>query len=264
MTPLRKLLEAFAPRVELRVDASLRFLPAATEVESFERIWAMLPVARAVNRVGSGPGACFLKGQRLPLSWALRHWLRPPGILREVESLDWLRAAGIPVPRVLGFGRLRRCGVLRRCLLLLERIPNALDLEQRLGRRESAAERILLFRAVGRVVARMHAESFYHRNLATRNLLIRDGVSGPEVLIIDCPRAEWGRFAPRAAFLRRVDRLNLTRSALRCGASDAELRCLLDALGAGETERILELARESIRRGRSRPLRVRAWLILGI
>ena len=257
-------LDALSLRVETRLDASLPFPATATESQVFERIWAMLPEGRGVNRVGSGPGGCFLKGQALPLSWALRHWFRPPGIPREVEALTRLRGAGIRVPRVLGFGMLRRWGLLRRSLLLLEHISDAEDLAQCLGRRSSDEERLRVFEAVGRAVARMHAVSFHHRNLSARNLLVRDGVSGPEVLVIDCPRAEWARFAPRTAFLRRDDRLRLVRSALRCGASDAEVRRLLEALGADEVERIVELARDSIRRRRSRPLRARAWLILGV
>lgn len=264
MAALPSFLDRLTLRVSMRVDSSVPSVAAATRVESFEQTWALLPVVRGVNRVGSGPGACFLKGQVLPLSWALRHSIRPPGISREVRALNWLHAEGIPVPRVLGFGMLRRCGLLRRSLLLLERIPDAEDLAQCLGRPGTLEARLRLLEAVGRAIARLHAASFYHRNLSARNLLVRDGVSGPEILVIDCPRAEWGRFGPRTAFLRRADRLNVARSVLRCGAGDVEVRCLLEALGADEVERIVEFAQDSIRRRRSRPLRVRVWLILGI
>jgi len=256
--------DALTRGLEVHVDASLPLQPAATAEESFEQLWSMLPAHRGVNRVGSGPANCFLKGQRLPLSWALRHWFRPPGICREVRALKWLRASGVPVPRVLGFGISRRCGILRRAWILLERIADAEDLAQRLEGREGEGPCLPLFEAVGGAIARMHGASLYHRNLAARNLVVRDGVSGPEVFIIDCPRAEWARFPARTAFLERDDRLKLARSVLRCGAGEAEVRSMLKAMGAGEVERIVDLARESIRRGRSRPLRVRLWLILGI
>jgi len=264
MKALARFIDALTRRVEMRVDASLTFEPAPTRAESFERVWSMLPAGRGVNRVGLGPTGCFLKGQRLPLSWALRHWFRPPGISREVQALNWLRASGVPAPCVLGFGIFRRFGVLRRSWILLERISDAEDLAQRLERREGEAERFHLFEAVGRAIARMHAASLYHRNLAARNLVVRDGMSGPEVFIIDCPRAEWARFPPRTAFLQRDDQIKLVRSVLRCGAGDDEVRCMLEALGSEEVEHIVDLARESIRRCRSRPLRLRAWLILGI
>ena len=257
-------LDRLTLRARMQVDSSISRAPGEAPAEFFEKIWALLPVLRDVNRVGAGPGGCFLKGQALPVSWALRHWIRPPGILREVEALGWLRQQGVPVPRVLGFGTLRRCGVLRRSLLLLEQMRDAQDLAQRLERRENPASRRQLLQAVGRALARMHSLSFYHRNLSARNLLVRDAASGPEIFIIDCPRAEWGRFGPRTAFLRRADRLNVARSVLRCGVGDREVRGLLEAMGADEVERIVGFARDSIRSKRSRPLRLRAWLILGI
>jgi tRNA A-37 threonylcarbamoyl transferase component Bud32 len=100
---------------------------------------------------------------------ALHHGsLRSPG-RRECESLLALAGAGIPAPRALGWVEEspRR---LRRSAALLARVPHETTLKSRLAR-ASAAETRELAGELARLVARLHVQGFYHRDLYLEHLV---------------------------------------------------------------------------------------------
>ena len=253
--------------VHVRVPSALA-AASSRDAARFEAVWARLPDDDDhVNRFTDVEnGTLFLKGQVTPLLWGLRHALSPPGILRELRGLQWMRDAGIMVPDVIAWGVERRLGVVRRCFLVLDRIRDAVDL-RRLGRDDDdPVRRRAVLETLGRVVARMHTASLFHRDLSGRNVLVTgwDGGKQPEIVLIDCPRAERGRYGPRIAFLRRADLYRLTRSVLKLGATDDEARLLLDTAGARDPETVLAHAKTSIATRATRPLRANLWLILGL
>ena len=105
-----------------------------------------------------------------------------------------MQEAGISVPRVFAWGVERRLGILRRCFLVLDRIQGAVDLRRLQREDDDTARRWAVLRAVGESVRQMHAAAVCHRDLAGRNLLIVgwDEAGPPQVIFIDCPRAERG------------------------------------------------------------------------
>jgi lipopolysaccharide kinase (Kdo/WaaP) family protein len=119
------------------------------------------------------PLADLFRGSRGRRAWMGAHLL---GLL------------GLPTPRALALVEERRGPLVARSLLLREYLADASTLREFLAGpygRLPAGEKRDLVRACARVVGSLHRARLHHRDLATKNLLVRrrDGTS--EVLLID-------------------------------------------------------------------------------
>jgi heptose I phosphotransferase len=125
---------------------------------------------RCVRRVTlPGGGVAYLKVDRRFC------WGEAP-CAREARMLGELARAGAPVPRVLGSGP---------SFLLLAAVEGSAPLTEHL---EVPERRRPLARALGRLIARLHAAGFTHRDLWAKHVLI----SGGQPWLIDCQRAARG------------------------------------------------------------------------
>ncbi len=230
----------------------------------FEAVWQRLPPFVEDNSFCALPGdGCFLKGQRMRPHARLEAVRQARRLVREVAFLRRMRAAGVPVPKLLAWGVETKFGCSLRSFLLLRLLSDAEDLRA-IIRRTTAAERGDLWRPVGAVVAQLHATRLFHRDLTARNLMVQRREGAVRVHLIDCPRAEYGRLAPRRAFLRRSDLFRLGRSVLKAGGEPDEVRLLLRHVGAEHADQMLAAIVGSAGHGRRRPLRTSLWIAFGV
>lgn len=234
-------------------------------VATFERLWSCLREFDGTNAFCflDEDGGLFLKGQRLPDRVTPSAVLQSRRMLREVENLRALRAAGLPVPQVVLHGVERRFGVPTRSLVVLRRLEGSMSLREVL-KRTSAHERAGLWEAVGRVVAAMHRIGFVHRDLTARNILVQRADGDFGVHLIDCPRGEFAGSRGRFARLRREDHFRLGRSVLDLGGAESEVRALFAATGFDEADRAMAMIDVSRRAGGARPLRTKFWVAFGV
>lgn len=156
------------------------------------------PVARATPSAAHGPPLAgvlrhYRRGGRIA-RWLNDRYLRAPAAatrpLAEFALLRRLRAIGLPVPRPLLAG-VRRGGLFDRGAILVERVPGAQNLAQRL---HEAALRPAQWNALGGTIGRLHAAGGHHRDLNCRNLLL-DAEDRPWVVDLDgCdlrPLGDW-------------------------------------------------------------------------
>jgi tRNA A-37 threonylcarbamoyl transferase component Bud32 len=110
--------------------------------------------------------------------------------LREAQTLGQLRAAGVPVPRVLAYGE---CG--GRAFLLVQALPGYRDLREILRTGWCTSwQRRLLARRLGRMLARVHAAGFDMPDLLCKHVLIDRRTLRPA--LIDCARTRRCRQIP--------------------------------------------------------------------
>ena len=120
--------------------------------------------------------------------------------VREVQLLETLRAADLPVPAPIAAAWWRE-GWLYRAALLMDRVPVRSDLMALVHDDAAAAP----WEAVGATLARFHRFGAHHPDLNARNLLLRpDGA----IVVIDWDRGTAGhRPGPWCdAVLRRLER----------------------------------------------------------
>ena len=131
--------------------------------------------------------SAWVKGGRLRPGSALRHGLRrlalgrPYPRLREFENLVWLREQGFLAPRPLlaGLGSLRGRPVLQ--FLATEWVPDAPSLAGLVELGASSERLVSATAEVGRMLARLHAAGFEHRDAYPRNFVL-DASGRPWVL----------------------------------------------------------------------------------
>jgi hypothetical protein len=141
---------------------------------------------RAVRSDGAAAEACFIKvlGPRGPVDAALLQHLRPVPGRRYARSAEALCDAGLATPRVLHVVRVPQTASY---LLVMELVPDAWPLRDVL-RGVTPADRDLLFRMIGRAIARMHRAGVFHFDLNEDNLLFHEidgAVSGPVLVDLD-------------------------------------------------------------------------------
>ena len=100
-----------------------------------------------------------------------RYWFN--GITRsrayqEFQLLTHMHAQGLPVPQPWAM-RVQRSGLFYRMDILLERIPQATDLVQRLRQNPLSTEQ---WYAIGQTVKRFHQAGIYHDDLNAHNILL--------------------------------------------------------------------------------------------
>jgi len=265
--------------VELHVLTPTAILPRALAPrDGFERVWKhtsfedgrTAPSWRGFWRLADAPDgaghepAFILKAQRTPRgSGVLQRADRAFRTQREIEGLTAFAASGAPVPELVAWGIERHRGRPRRSFLLQRLVPDAVDFDTLLRRETRPEVRRRAIQAVGAEVTALHALGHFHRNLAARNLLVREQDRGFACFFIDCPRASCDAPRWRRAYLARADRLMLALYAAKAGADEEEQRALLVASGEREIPRALDLLRTRIRHRRVRAPHKLAWLWFG-
>ncbi len=232
---------------------------------AFERVWARLPAFEEDNAFIALPGeGLFLKGQRIRPRIHQETLRQARRLIREVECLRRVAAAGVPVPEVVAFGTHRRFGAHVRTFLIQRLIPDAVELRTIVrSTRPGDNTRAAVLLAVGKAIAAMHGVGAFHRDLASRNILVRDSESAPRVTFIDCPRAEVLSPGSRAEGRRRSDLFRLTRNIRRYDPADDELLDLLRTAGADDPDAYLRMARRFEGDGLRRDWSVKLWLATG-
>ncbi len=119
-------------------------------------------------------------------------WGTAPEI-SEFLALQRLRELGVPAVRPVAAAARTRLGLLDSHALLTEHVPDAVDLAQRLADPADPLNTETELRAqvvdlLARQIAAMHHGNFVHRDLFARNVLLRVGADGPELLFLDCRR----------------------------------------------------------------------------
>jgi 3-deoxy-D-manno-octulosonic acid kinase len=143
---------------------------------------------------------------------------------REVEALARLRGAGI-APDVLGLEA--RGPWLKRLRIAVREVPGALDLVRWIGADARRADDVVVARAMGAAVARMHAAGVAHADLHVGNVLV-DPAAPTRVTLVDFdaarlfagPVPERRRCADVLRLCRSVDKWDATaRSTARARAA---------------------------------------------
>ncbi|MEW6324843.1 MAG: lipopolysaccharide kinase InaA family protein [Nitrospirota bacterium] len=118
-------------------------------------------------------------------SW--RHYVKVRRLRREVAALQWLRAAGLPVPDLLAWGVRRRWGVVTASFFVTAGLEDAGALSPRPAayspcEDEDAAPWLT---ALARTAGQMHRAGFFHGNLYGRNVLFEPQTG--RLFLIDFP-----------------------------------------------------------------------------
>lgn len=115
--------------------------------------------------------------------------------VREFRALVRLGAlpGGAFGPRPLAAFEDRSAGVLTACMLLLEEVPDAVDLARFLASEHSAARRREALEDLARRLATMHAARLVHRDFHPRNVLVVPARG--RTWTIDCPKQTHRRAA---------------------------------------------------------------------
>ncbi|MFO7597729.1 MAG: lipopolysaccharide kinase InaA family protein, partial [Desulfocurvibacter africanus] len=105
---------------------------------------------------------------------------------RNFHTHCYLHAAGLPVPRPLGLLREYSHGLLRRAMLLTERIQGATDFKQFIVGLEalSARQRLRFYTELGKALGRLHRFGAYTED-TDKNLMVRAKGEGFEFFFID-------------------------------------------------------------------------------
>ncbi len=130
---------------------------------------------------------------------ALKSFFIPSKAKSEWQAINIFLAKGIPVPRPLAFGELRKSGVLLSSCLIMEAVPDAVTLNEfnkkycsgRLSR-----EAILLKRKVIKILAglisALHAKGVFYRDLHGGNILLTTGMQKTiKIIFVDLHKAKF-------------------------------------------------------------------------
>jgi tRNA A-37 threonylcarbamoyl transferase component Bud32 len=170
---------AVPPSEELRDfadDLVQGLLPDSREVVKDNR-------PRTVWRVPDVAGGLLVKHYRVQPKDALRSLISMGRAEREFRAMEALCAVGLPSTRPLGFADRRRGVWLEEAWFIGRLIPQAASLAEAMARETPGSEACweLALRAAD-VLARLHAEPFWHRDMHAGNLLL-DELG--DLLIID-------------------------------------------------------------------------------
>lgn len=121
-------------------------------------------------------------------------FLPPTRAPRELAMSLFLRRLGVATPRVLAYVTYAAGALLRRCDVLTEEVPDAVDLATFVAAADPAA-REAAWRATALLLARLQQSGVWHPDLNARNVLVaRDataqGSAGITAVLLDIDRAE--------------------------------------------------------------------------
>jgi len=156
-------------------------------------------------------------------------------MLSELRATLHARSRGVPSCRPVALRVQRICGALVRAHLVVELIPDAVDLLEylSLGRPDAASARCIAS-SVADAIAAMHDAGIVHADLNLKNILVRDDPDSPRAFVIDFDKARIVRnlsLRQRLRNLARLDRSIAKWSASRHAVSTLDrlrtLRCYL-------------------------------------
>jgi len=121
---------------------------------------------------------------------------------REQKNLSYFTELGLGTPDIAAYGGEHVFGFLRSGALVTVEVTNSVTLEQLLESGEFYSKGRIAVRELldqlARAVRTLHQRGFFHRDLKTRNILVRDFGGQCELFFFDCPS---GHHPPR--FLQR-------------------------------------------------------------
>lgn len=207
-------------------------------------------------------GGLFLKGLYVRPVLDAQHFLRRWHVQSEFRNLVALRDTGLDIPVALAWGCQRRFGVPVRSFLVQREIRGGLDFEQYIRRTRDPEERLATFRAVGEAVRELHRAGWIHGDLACRNLMVRP--EGKGVVLVDLARVKPAH-PQRLDWRRRKELYRLVKSADKCGASDEEVRTMLEAAAGDAAPAVIASTRalRSVASRTSRKWRTWVWRVTG-
>jgi len=126
---------------------------------------------------------------------------------RELRNLQYFNRLGLATPRLVAHGYESRAGLLQQAVLVTAEVTGAIDLEQflaagKLYENGLASARRLLAK-LAEATRRLHTQGFYHKDLKTRNILVRQSRAQTELFFFDCPS---GHHPPRVLLRRAIIR----------------------------------------------------------
>jgi hypothetical protein len=119
-------------------------------------------------------------------------WGKAPEVA-EFRALQWLREHGVAAVRPVAAASEARGGRLVAHALMTELVPGAVDVAKRLATpgdplRDDPRVRRRFAELAGRLLHRMHAEGFVHRDCFARNVLVRVDDDDVRLWLCDCRR----------------------------------------------------------------------------
>lgn len=177
-------LEQLKPLLRAEPESCYRVVPGRLTFPWTEPGSPMVVVKRFVGDLRRDRWYEYLRGRR-----------RSPG-QREYENLMGLQAAGLPVPEALGWFASGRDS-----LVVMAHVPHGQTLRQRLGQAPAAELRGWVER-LAPLVARLHGQGWYHRDLYLEHLVLAGPEADPELMLLDLGRARCER-RPRARWLHK-------------------------------------------------------------
>jgi tRNA A-37 threonylcarbamoyl transferase component Bud32 len=187
---------------------------------------------KAMHALSLEGRALLLKTNRYRGLGAIARAWRASKARHELAVAAALAAAGLPAPVPLAAGERRRAGRLVEDWLLIERLPDTVELGVR-WRAAGAAERRRLAAGMGALARTLHDAGLVQEDYAPNNFLVRPGATA-ELLAIDFERAHLGGGPvperARLAMLAKLDRR------IGAAASRADRLRFLRAYGGGPAE----------------------------
>jgi tRNA A-37 threonylcarbamoyl transferase component Bud32 len=126
---------------------------------------------------------------------------------RELRNLQYFAALGLNTPKLVAHGFQSSLGTLQRAVLVTAEVDRATDLQALLASGAlysngvNGARQIL--QALALATQKMHRDGFYHKDLKSRNILVRQTQGTPELFFFDCPS---GHHPPRLLLRRAIAR----------------------------------------------------------
>ena len=166
-----------------------------------------------------------------------RSFRSPDRALQELEASARATALGLPIPEMLGLTAHRVSPLAWQMEFWSWWIPDSMTLSLCLrGSAMSPESRRSLLGAVGRALRSCHEHGLIHRDLNARNIIVMQGESGWNALVVDLDRASFaGGPLPLGKRLRQLRRLyrSLAKENVIPDAMQAEdyLGLLLECLG---------------------------------
>jgi tRNA A-37 threonylcarbamoyl transferase component Bud32 len=160
-----------------------------------------------------------------------RFWkgLGPGRSVSEYRNLTYFARLGLPVPKIVGYGRERLLGLFLRGAIITEEIPKTIDFQAIFRTRADLWQsRPWLFQALRLIadyVRRLHEAGFTHGDLKWRNILATT-TDPPGVFFIDCPNGS-RKWLFRRTRLIVKDLAGLDRSAAQYLSRTTRLRFYL-------------------------------------
>lgn len=164
-------------------------------------------VHRTVYRLALEAGGFYLKHYRAPrLRNLLQNLVRPCHAVLERDASQRVAELGVPTFETVAIGRRRVGAIVSDSFLVTRAIENAVALDELLQERHdhssqplTADLRRMLAEKLAQLVARLHAGGLVHRDMHAGNVLVRIGIDGIRLWLIDpSPLSRRGTMGLRA------------------------------------------------------------------